>query len=245
MNSISGLYALAAGQNSFGLAKENNGHVDVLLLEQAEQGFVLSTYSAQTEKLVFKNRPGHGISGFGREARISLFFSSLLYKHSIKTWEYEPVNDFYDRLLKAAKTPANKPLSAPAFALWAACETALQRFSSDPQLLETLKQSRNDPEYLRFAMLNELYRAMLKKLLPFGIAAPGWSARLRIKVNQNEKIRTRARHKAQGILEHILFRSPRQVLESIPLLYGEEPGLLAFLPESLLAKTMDSKSQTH
>ncbi|GAB1431532.1 hypothetical protein MASR2M29_01570 [Spirochaetota bacterium] len=245
MNNISGLYALVAGRNNFGLAKESNGHVDVLLLEQAEQGFVLSTYSAQTEKLFFKNRPGHGISEFGREACVSLFFSSLFFKHSIKTWEYEPVNDFYDRLLKAAKNPTNQPLTDLAFALWAVCETALQRFSSDPQLLEALKQSRDDPEYLRFAKLNELYRAMLKKLLPFGLAAPAWPARLRAKINKNEKIGTIARHKAQGILERILLRSPRQVLESIPLLYGEDPGHLAFLPESLLVKTMDSKSRKH
>lgn len=66
-------------------------------------------------------------------------------------------------------------------ALWAAMETDLYRFAKDPGPTAAVDgAAREQPgEYRRFARLNELYRDLVKMLLPYGLAPRRWTAWLR------------------------------------------------------------------
>jgi predicted Abi (CAAX) family protease len=66
-------------------------------------------------------------------------------------------------------------------ALWAAVEADLYRFAKDPGFTAAVDAAaREQPEeYRRFARLNELYRDLVKLLIPYGLAPRRWNAWLR------------------------------------------------------------------
>jgi hypothetical protein len=63
-------------------------------------------------------------------------------------------------------------------ALWAAVETDLYRFAKDPGFTAAvdLAATGQPEEYRRFARLNDLYRDMVKLLVPHGLAPRRWTA---------------------------------------------------------------------
>jgi hypothetical protein len=64
-----------------------------------------------------------------------------------------------------------------AYILWAWAEADLNRFARDPHFIMALEASRQRDVtcYLRFARLNDLYRALVAGILPWGIAPSAWS----------------------------------------------------------------------
>ncbi len=66
-------------------------------------------------------------------------------------------------------------------ALWAALESDLYRFAKDRSFITALDAAETEQpgEYRRFALLNNLYRDMVKLLVPYGQAPRRWTAWLR------------------------------------------------------------------
>lgn len=66
-------------------------------------------------------------------------------------------------------------------ALWSAVETDLHRFAKDPGFTAAVDGAEKEQpgEYRRFARLNELYRDIIKLLVPYGLPPRRWTAWLR------------------------------------------------------------------
>ena len=103
---------------------------------------------------------------------------------------YDPLGSIAESL---ARLPAGGPEDCDAgstgsdcgpdglMAFWTAMEADLYRFAKDPGFTAALDRAETEEpvEYRRFARLNNLYRDLVKLLLPYGIAPRRWSAWLR------------------------------------------------------------------
>ncbi|MBU0928362.1 MAG: hypothetical protein KKA67_11465 [Spirochaetes bacterium] len=83
------------------------------------------------------------------------------------------------RSLSASLGRAEGGTASLALALWAAMEGDLFRFAYDGDFTTALETARGSGEWGRFAELNDLYRAMIRAVAPFGTVPPSWSAWLR------------------------------------------------------------------
>ncbi|HPB65415.1 MAG TPA: zf-HC2 domain-containing protein [Spirochaetales bacterium] len=83
--------------------------------------------------------------------------------------DYDPFRSIASSLDRALIRPA-----VPQLALWAAIEGDLFRFAYDAGFTAALETKRGTAEWARFAALNELYRDLVRAILPFGAAPPGW-----------------------------------------------------------------------
>jgi hypothetical protein len=101
-------------------------------------------------------------------------FNPALSPYQFGLQRYDPFESLGDSLDRAAST--GSPL---AMALWAAMESDLFRFAYDGGFTSDLELVRDGPEWYRFARLNDLYRAIIRAIVPFGIVPPSWSSWLR------------------------------------------------------------------
>lgn len=101
-------------------------------------------------------------------------FTPVLAPFEFGSFAYDPASE-----LEAALALACERARGPGYAAWALAEPALFRFAFDPLITGELEEAKGSPEWRRFAGLNELYRALVKAVLPFGVAPPGWASGLR------------------------------------------------------------------
>jgi len=66
-----------------------------------------------------------------------------------------------------------------ATALWAAMEGDLYRFAFDMSFVHELEEIRDSIDWKRFARLNDMYRACIRAMVPYGIAPAHWTNWLR------------------------------------------------------------------
>ncbi len=66
-----------------------------------------------------------------------------------------------------------------AAALWAAMEGDLYRFAFDMSFIRDLEAQRDSGEWKRFARLNDMYRACIRAMVPYGTAPAFWTDWLR------------------------------------------------------------------
>lgn len=130
-------------------------------------------------------------------------FTPVLAPFDFGAFAYDPASE-----LEATLTLAYEDGRGPSYAAWALAEPALFRFAFDQSIAEALDEAKGSPEWYRFAGLNELYRAMVKAVLPFGLVPPGWVAGLRGGRGADAGPE-RARG---GFLERVLARPPARVL---------------------------------
>jgi len=101
-------------------------------------------------------------------------FDETLKPYAFGHQRYDPFESLGDSLDRATSTG-----SSLVTALWAAMESDLFRFAYDGGFTSDLELVRGGPEWYRFARLNDLYRAIIKAIVPFGIVPPSWSSWLR------------------------------------------------------------------
>jgi hypothetical protein len=95
---------------------------------------------------------------------------------------YDPFGSLGESLSRAADT-APAPTgdegggwkASLATALWAAMEGDLYRFAFDLPFIRELEAQKDSDEWRRFARLNDLYRACIRAIVPFGIAPAAWN----------------------------------------------------------------------
>lgn len=119
--------------------------------------------------------------GAARE-RLRVFCLDVLAPYDLGGLVYDPLGSLATSLSRltgqlAMRGPPNDGLMA----LWATIEADLYRFAKDPGLTAAVDMAATEQvgEYHRFAQLNELYRDMVKLLVPYGIAPGRWTAWLR------------------------------------------------------------------
>ena len=88
--------------------------------------------------------------------------------------DYDPWESLSSSLDRAAAGGA--PLS---LALWAAMEADLFHFAFDRGFTDALDGRRGSADWTRFARLNDLYRAFVRAIAPFGVVPPSWNSWLR------------------------------------------------------------------
>ena len=103
---------------------------------------------------------------------------------SFGTHGYDPFGSIGESLARAADTATDgddggRWKAGLATALWAAMEGDLYRFAFDMTFIHELETQRDSGEWKRFARLNDLYRACIRAIVPYGIAPSAWSDWLR------------------------------------------------------------------
>jgi len=116
-----------------------------------------------------------GRAGIDRPADTALaVFDEAFNPYAFGLQRYDPFASLGDSLDRAVST--SLPL---AMAVWAAMESDLFRFAYDGGFTSDLELIRQSDDWRRFARLNDLYRAVIKAIVPFGIVPRSWSAWLR------------------------------------------------------------------
>lgn len=186
MNTDQGSLALVTGNGTLGLARiappdaeapagegfAAEPRLSVTLLRPAGLG----PGGALIERLrlpLASLAPPAALPGSASEELVAAF-TPVLAPFDFGTFAYDPASE-----LEAALGLAQERAGGPAYAAWSLAEPALFRFAFDPSIAEALDEAKGSPEWYRFAGLNELYRALLKAVLPFGLVPPGWAACLR------------------------------------------------------------------
>jgi hypothetical protein len=131
------------------------------------------------------------LTGGAAGGRLRVFCLDVLAPYDFGGLVYDPLGSMASSLARlAAETPgrlvAGLPVHDPIrdrmanglMALWAAIETDLYRFAKDPGFTAAVDAvAVTQPgEYRRFARLNELYRDLVKLLLPYGLVPGYWTA---------------------------------------------------------------------
>lgn len=101
-------------------------------------------------------------------------FNAALSPYQFGLHHYDPFQSLPSSLDRAAEQGAGLPL-----AVWAALEADLFRFAFDHGFTTALDEARGTEDWLRFARLNDLYRACIMALVPLGIVPPAWKTWLR------------------------------------------------------------------
>jgi len=116
-----------------------------------------------------------GRAGIDRPADAALaVFDEAFNPYAFGLQRYDPFESLAASLDRAVST--SLPL---AMAVWAAMESDLFRFAYDGGFTSDLELIRQSDDWRRFARLNDLYRAVIKAIVPFGIVPRSWSAWLR------------------------------------------------------------------
>ncbi len=137
--------------------------------------------------------------GFGKNpagSRVLVAFDTALSPYNFGLQAYDPFESIADSLDRATLDGAGIEPS-----LWAAMEADLFRFAFDPGFTAALESARDTDEWRRFARLNDLYRACVRALTPFGVAPRSWNAWLR----REEPARMRSGHSG-SLTERALSR---------------------------------------
>ncbi len=106
--------------------------------------------------------------------RLDPVFNEALSPYRFGLQQYDPFQSLTDSLNRAAEQGASLSL-----AVWAALEADLFRFAFDQGFTAALDETRGTDEWLRFARLNDLYRACVMAIAPLGIVPPAWNGWLR------------------------------------------------------------------
>lgn len=116
-------------------------------------------------------------------ATLAVFDASLEpYAFGLQHYDpFESLGSSLDRLGRGVEAePGARPSeSAIVMAVWAAMEGDLFRFAFDGGFTADLELVRGGAEWYRFARLNDMYRATIKAIAPFGITPRSWTAWLR------------------------------------------------------------------
>ncbi len=131
--------------------------------------------------------------------------------------DYDPFESLSSSLDRAATDGA--PLS---LALWAAMEADLFSFAFDRGFTDALDSQRGSADWLRFARLNDLYRACIRAIAPIGIVPSGWSSWLR-----DDK---RAGYPRGGFIEKALTRRVESLATTLRRRAAAGPGTVAAVP---------------
>ncbi len=119
--------------------------------------------------------PAPSRAGIDRPADAALVvFDESLGPYAFGLQRYDPFESLGVSLDRAAL--ASLPL---AMAVWAAMESDLFRFAYDGGFTADLELVRESADWRRFARLNDLYRSIIKAIVPFGIVPRSWGAWLR------------------------------------------------------------------
>lgn len=101
-------------------------------------------------------------------------FDEALRPYAFGNQRYDPFES-----LEASLDQATRSGSPLVMALWAAMESDLFRFAYDGGFTSDLELVRDGAEWRRFARLNDLYRAIIRAIVPFGLVPPSWNSWLR------------------------------------------------------------------
>lgn len=114
--------------------------------------------------------------------RLRAFSLDVLAPYDFGGFVYDPLGSIATSLsrLSGQQSRSGQPNDG-LIALWATIEADLYRFAKDPGLTAAVDMAAMEQagEYHRFARLNDLYRDMVKLLLPYGLAPRRWTAWLR------------------------------------------------------------------
>lgn len=114
-------------------------------------------------------------AGIDRPADAALaVFDESLSSYAFGLQRYDPFESLGASLDRAVL--ASLPL---VMAVWAAMESDLFRFAYDGGFTADLELIRGSADWRRFARLNDLYRSIIKAIVPFGIVPRAWGAWLR------------------------------------------------------------------
>jgi hypothetical protein len=166
--------------------------LEVVFPQRGKSGIcIFSTLDGYTEvalKLPGRPAPG-GSSSLDLHGLPRAFILEVLAPFEFSGLGYDPLGSMAASLARLAN-PANGTGESDAWsgrsndglmALWAALEADLYRFAKDPCFTSVLDVAKKEQpgEYRRFARLNDLYRDILKLLVPYGFAPRRWTAWLR------------------------------------------------------------------
>lgn len=152
--------------------------------------------SRQPEMLVPLEDPGLQAATLVSGLAVRVFPDTVLSSYNFGLQAYDPFESITASLTKASSCPASLAL-----ALWAALEADLFRFAFDQGFTASLAKMQDTDEWIRFARLNNKYRAIVRSIAPLGLVPPAWNAWLRDDV----PLKASQGHLA-GILERMLTR---------------------------------------
>lgn len=130
---------------------------------------------------------------------------------------YDPFESLSSSLDRAVADGAGLSL-----ALWAAMEADLFRFAYDSGFTDALDSQSGSAQWLRFALLNDLYRACIRAIAPFGIVPPAWSSWLRHDVP--------AKSPHGGFMEKALTRRVESLARTLRVRAAAGRGTVAAVP---------------
>ncbi len=156
------LATLAPGNSDASAAERGTSSMQVLSWSQAPDG---RTLPRQTETI-----PTPATTDGSRP----IAFNPALSPYQFGLQRYDPFQSLAASLDRAAEQGASLSL-----AVWSAMEADLFRFAFDQGFTAALDEARGTDDWLRFARLNQLYRACIMAIAPPGIVPPAWNAWLR------------------------------------------------------------------
>lgn len=116
-------------------------------------------------------------------------FDAALEPYAFGMQRYDPFESLGSSLERLSMRKRDAGQSAPdqpgeagsaiVKAVWAAMESDLFRFAYDGGFTADLELVRGGADWFRFARLNDLYRALIKAIVPFGMAPRSWTSWLR------------------------------------------------------------------
>jgi len=180
MDREDGALALVLGEDAFGLARAHSPFLRIRLLETKDgrgRPARLRDYSPPLDELTPLGEPLR--RGESPGARLWVAFTPVLAPYRLGGFSYDPPTEIEQALEAAYALATARRGPWDAFAAWAVAEAGLYRFASDPTVTAALDAAEGEPEWRRFAYLNELYRSIIRAILPLGVAPPGWTRELR------------------------------------------------------------------
>jgi hypothetical protein len=184
------LAAIGSGTLDGGASATASGTLQVLSWTEAPDG---RTLPRNTETIA-----GAALAGCDPA------LSAALSPYSFGLQSYDPFLSLAASLDRAAEQGASLSL-----AVWAAMEADLFRFAFDRGFTVALDEAGGTDDWLRFARLNDLYRACVKAIAPLGIVPPAWNSWLR------DDGRSRFPPRGPGrILERVLTRGVGSIADA-------------------------------
>jgi len=110
-----------------------------------------------------------------------VFFDAAWLPYAFGLQTYDPFESIKASLYKAHEHESGTATmqTGLALALWSAMEGDLFRFAYDAGFTAELEKDKGTQEWRRFARLNDLYRSIIKAIVPSGINPANWTAWLR------------------------------------------------------------------
>ena len=200
MNGTGVSRALVVGPAFFGLGSRDPGKcaLAVRFWSEGPDG------QPRGQPAVALSMAGIGSDDKPEEGQAIVAFDAAFDAYRFGLHDYDPFESLSSSLDRAVADGASLPL-----ALWAAMEADLFHFAFDRGFTDALDSQSGSADWLRFARLNDLYRASIRAIAPFGIVPPGWSSWLRDDERTGsprggfiEKLLTRRVESLAGTLRH-------------------------------------------